>query len=211
MTGKGESGIKVLLRVRPPDPCRATSRCLTRVDDTKAKYLNMKDSASSTFEFHKVLSESSRQEEAFAAVEEMVDLALDGYDTTVMAYGQTGSGKTHTLLGDVHDAAQQGIIPRAMRRLLEPIEKDAAISSEVTVSMVEIYCERIRDLLNPTGNALTLRDGTGAAQLPEATLVRVRSEAQCMELLARGLLHRSVAATGQHEASSRSHCLVSVH
>jgi hypothetical protein len=42
---------------------------------------------------------------------------LQGFNATIMAYGQTGSGKTHTLLGDVCDRQQRGVVPRAVAEL----------------------------------------------------------------------------------------------
>lgn len=65
---------------------------------------------------------------------------------------QTGSGKTHSLIGSMAETAQQGIIPRAVKELatgIAALQSVSRCSFQVTLSAVEIYCEKIRDLLNP--------------------------------------------------------------
>ena len=62
---------------------------------------------------------------------------------------QTGGGKTHTLIGDVFDPVQKGIVPRAANQIFSAASRLKAQEESLTVraSAVEIYCERIRDLL----------------------------------------------------------------
>jgi len=73
------------------------------------------------------------------------------YNGTIFAYGQTGSGKTHTMQGpSLSDPVEQGIIPRSIHGIFERIYKtDEHIEFTVQVSYVEIYLERVRDLLDP--------------------------------------------------------------
>ena len=64
---------------------------------------------------------------------------------------QTGSGKTHTLIGDIHSEPQRGVAPRAAAevfRAMSAMQSSGERSFLVEVSAVEIYCERIRDLLS---------------------------------------------------------------
>lgn len=86
--------------------------------------------------------------------------ALQGYNAAVFAYGQTGSGKTFSVIGS---DANPGLVPRVCRALFEHIaaaQQDASTTTgdavreyQVTVSMLEIYNERVRDLLARKGGA----------------------------------------------------------
>lgn len=74
---------------------------------------------------------------------------LQGYNGTIFAYGQTGSGKTYTMMGpDIHDAEKRGIVPRLTDQIFEGImQSPPTVEYLVQVSYMEIYMERIRDLL----------------------------------------------------------------
>lgn len=74
---------------------------------------------------------------------------INGYNGTVFAYGQTGSGKTFTMMGaDIDSEDLKGIIPRITEQIFTSIvESDAHLEYLVKVSYMEIYLERIRDLL----------------------------------------------------------------
>lgn len=76
--------------------------------------------------------------------------AFDGYNCSLMAYGQTGAGKSFSMMGGA-EVAERGIIPRVCSTLFERSQsnEDPHIHYNVEVSYLEIYSERIRDLLNP--------------------------------------------------------------
>lgn len=80
----------------------------------------------------------------------MLQHSFDGYNVCIFAYGQTGAGKSYTMMGKQEDG-QEGIIPQIckdlFRRIKETDNEDMKYSVEV--SYMEIYCERVRDLLNP--------------------------------------------------------------
>lgn len=81
-----------------------------------------------------------------------IDMILDvvaGYNGTVFAYGQTGSGKTYTMMGSsIDDPENKGIIPRIIEQIFTSIQQ-APINMEFTVKVayMEIYMERVKDLL----------------------------------------------------------------
>jgi len=107
--------------------------------------------------FDALFGPDSTQEALFEALgRPMVDAALNGVNATILAYGQTGSGKTHTMHGTAR--AGPGITPRVVEGIFAGIAA-AADTWEfmVRVSYVEIYLERVRDLLNPTSANLTIR------------------------------------------------------
>lgn len=107
--------------------------------------------------FDALFGPDSTQDAVFEALgKPMVDAALNGVNATILAYGQTGSGKTHTMYGTTR--AGPGITPRVVEGIFEGIAA-AADTWEfmVRVSYVEIYLERVRDLLNPASSNLTIR------------------------------------------------------
>lgn len=86
----------------------------------------------------------------------MIDRALEGYHSTIFAYGQTGSGKTHTMQGSecVEDGGSMnidGVIPKAIKDLYRKIESfQHRRTFSISVSFLQIYNEKIFDLLNPS-------------------------------------------------------------
>lgn len=108
------------------------------------------------------------QEDVYdCTAQDVVSDIFKGYNGTVFAYGQTSSGKTHTMEGPSADAQHssdldnlnlRGVIPRAVNSVFKTIEAtDDSIEFILRVSMMEIYMERIRDLLDPTRENLQVR------------------------------------------------------
>ncbi|KAF1313543.1 Kinesin-like protein, partial [Globisporangium splendens] len=80
---------------------------------------------------------------------EIVHDVLDGFNGTIFAYGQTSTGKTHTMVGHGH-GDQRGIVPRALQDIFARAEATlSSAETRVALSYVQIYCERIFDLLDP--------------------------------------------------------------
>lgn len=139
----------------------------------------------------------------------LLENAFKGYNNCIFAYGQTGSGKSYSMMGF---GEESGIIPRICRSMFERIESvrdDKSLQCTVEVSYLEIYNERVRDLLNPTtkGN-LKVREhpSTGPYVEDLASLV-VRSFEEIENLMDEGNKARTVAATNMNETSSRSHAV----
>lgn len=57
-----------------------------------------------SFTFNAVFDQSASQADLMnrSGVAKIIEMAMEGYSTTVFCYGQTGSGKTHTLTGPPH-------------------------------------------------------------------------------------------------------------
>ena len=82
---------------------------------------------------------------------------MQGYNATIFAYGQSGSGKTHTMEGSKTDPSLAGIIPRSANQIFEGVfSADENIEFMLCASFVEIYMEKIRDLLDE-GNIYCIR------------------------------------------------------
>ena len=90
----------------------------------------------------------------------LIEGVLEGYNATVFAYGATGAGKTHTMLGSsISDPEQRGMIPRMVSHVFDTIlSAPSEMEYEIKVSMVEIYMEKIRDLIDPTKTDLKIRE-----------------------------------------------------
>lgn len=102
--------------------------------------------AGSRFEFDRVYGPSSTQEDLFEDVSYLVQSVMDGYNVCIFAYGQTGSGKTHTMEGS---PANRGVNYRALKELFRmKQERLRDYDYTITVSNVEIYNEKIGDLLD---------------------------------------------------------------
>jgi kinesin family protein 5 len=112
--------------------------------------LVISDDISYPFQFDRIFGPDSTQEGVFDdSATPLVNDVLAGYNATIFAYGQTGTGKTYTMEGDIVDEVKKGIIPRSVQKLFEGVqEADENIEFTFMVSYIEIYMEKIRDLLD---------------------------------------------------------------
>ncbi|XP_058738499.1 kinesin-like protein KIN-14G isoform X2 [Vicia villosa] len=169
-----------------------------------------------TFNFNKVFGSSSTQGEVFADTQPLIRSVLDGYNVCIFAYGQTGSGKTYTMAGpDNLDEDTIGVNYRALRDLffLSDQRKDTIIY-EISVQMLEIYNEQVRDLLAPEGSnkRLEIRNSSSnGINVPEANLVPVSTTSEVINLMNLGHKNRAVGSTAMNDRSSRSHSCLTVH
>lgn len=139
-----------------------------------------------------------------------VDDLLNGYNGTVFAYGQTGAGKSYTMMGsDIDDTEGKGIIPRIVEQIFASIlTSPSNIEYTVRVSYMEIYMERIRDLLVPQNDNLPVHEEKSRGVYVKGLLeVYVSSVQEVYEVMRRGGTARAVAATNMNQESSRSHSI----
>ena len=114
--------------------------------------------------FDHVFDSNSTQKQVYdVAAKPIIDSVLEGFNGTIFAYGQTSSGKTHTMTGsNVENVELQGIIPRMVRTVFNRIDTASdSIEFSVKVSMIEIYMEKIRDLLDPSKDNLKVHEEKG--------------------------------------------------
>ncbi|XP_078481075.1 kinesin-like protein KIF13A [Ciona intestinalis] len=141
---------------------------------------------------------------------ELLDNAFAGYNACIFAYGQTGSGKSYTMMGS-HD--KPGLIPRLCDALFLRIQDQTQESQsfKVEVSYMEIYNEKVRDLLDPSGGKqqhLKVREHKLLGPYVDGLQQLVASTAQdVQELMSEGSKSRTVAATKMNAESSRSHAV----
>ncbi|OQR71052.1 kinesin protein-like, partial [Tropilaelaps mercedesae] len=145
--------------------------------------------------------------------EEMLQHAFNGYNVCIFAYGQTGAGKSYTMMGR-GESGQEGIIPHICKDLFNTVRSDKSddMLYSVEVSYMEIYCERVRDLLNPQNkNNLRVREHPLLGPYVEdLSKLAVTSYEDISNLMDEGNKARTVAATNMNETSSRSHAVFTI-
>ena len=153
----------------------------------------------------------SRQTDVFDfSIQHTVDDILNGYNGTVFAYGQTGAGKSYTMMGaDIDDDTSKGIIPRIVEQIFSSIiSSPSNIEYTVKVSYMEIYMEKIRDLLVPQNDNLPVHEEKSRGVYVKGLLeIYVSSVREVYEVMRRGGLARMTAATNMNQESSRSHSI----
>uniref|UniRef100_A0A8C3KQG5 Kinesin family member 13B n=1 Tax=Calidris pygmaea TaxID=425635 RepID=A0A8C3KQG5_9CHAR len=144
--------------------------------------------------------------------ENILQNAFEGYNACIFAYGQTGSGKSYTMMGT---ADQPGLIPRLCSGLFERAQKEEneEQSFKVEVSYMEIYNEKVRDLLDPKGSRQSLKVREHSVYGPYVdglSKLAVASYKDIESLMSEGNKSRTVAATNMNEESSRSHAVFKI-
>ncbi|XP_075353000.1 kinesin-like protein KIF16B isoform X1 [Mycteria americana] len=140
--------------------------------------------------------------------------AFEGYNACVFAYGQTGSGKSYTMMGNAGDA---GLIPRICEGLFSKISektKRNEASFRTEVSYLEIYNERVRDLLrrksSKTNNLRIREHPKEGPYVEDLSKHLVQNYTDVEELMDAGNINRTTAATGMNDVSSRSHAIFTI-
>ncbi|XP_061896942.1 stAR-related lipid transfer protein 9-like [Entelurus aequoreus] len=230
------ANIKVAVRVRPLNARESSDggRVTLHVEDNKfVRIQNVKldgrtdhtlDSREKLLEFcfdycyWSVYPEDphyASQEEVFQDLGvSVLAAASQGYNVCLFAYGQTGSGKTYTMMGTQDSTGLTPRICQGLFRSQDPLP-DGQNSSRVEISFLEIYNERVRDLLGGGEQkkraSLRVREHPDKGPYVQDLSQHVVSDSkQAMELLEAGIANRITAATHNHHASSRSHAIFTV-
>jgi len=207
------NNIKVVCRFRPQNK-RETAEGgveIVRFDGNgQTVYFEGKE-ANTNFTFDRSFAPGTSQESVFSySVKSTVEDVLNGYNGTVFAYGQTGSGKTYTMMGaDIDSTAEKGIIPRITEQIFTSImQAPPHLEFTVKVSYMEIYMEKVRDLLNPANDNLPVHEEKNRGVYVKGLLeVYVSSVPEVYEVMRRGGSARIVAYTNMNAESSRSHSI----
>ncbi|XP_006860684.1 PREDICTED: kinesin-like protein KIF16B-like isoform X1 [Chrysochloris asiatica] len=145
---------------------------------------------------------------------DVVKSAFEGYNACVFAYGQTGSGKSYTMMGNSGDS---GLIPRICEGLFSQINETTRwdeASFRTEVSYLEIYNERVRDLLrrksSKTFNLRVREHPKEGPYVEDLSKHLVQNYGDVEELMDAGNINRTTAATGMNDVSSRSHAIFTI-
>ncbi|KIK57805.1 hypothetical protein GYMLUDRAFT_747992 [Collybiopsis luxurians FD-317 M1] len=212
------NNIKVVCRFRPPNSIeiREGGENVVAFDDnlTTVQLRSLQTATGPEkdgFTFDRVFPMGTRQQEVFDyGVKDIVKDVLDGYNGTVFAYGQTGSGKTFTMMGaDIDSDELKGIIPRITEQIFQSIvESDAHLEYLVKVSYMEIYLEKIRDLLAPQNDNLQVHEEKSkGVYVKNLSDYYVSSAREVYEIMRTGGAARVVSSTNMNAESSRSHSI----
>uniref|UniRef100_A0A3Q0S065 plus-end-directed kinesin ATPase n=1 Tax=Amphilophus citrinellus TaxID=61819 RepID=A0A3Q0S065_AMPCI len=220
------ASVKVAVRVRPFNSREIgkESKCIIQMSGNTTTILNPKqpkENKSFNFDFS-YWSHTTPEDINYASQmqvykdigEEMLLHAFEGYNVCIFAYGQTGAGKSYTMMGR-QEKDQQGIIPLLCEDLFTKINgsnNDNSMSYSVEVSYMEIYCERVRDLLNPKnkGNLRVREHPLMGPYVEDLSKLAVTSYNDIQDLMDSGNKARTVAATNMNETSSRSHAVFNI-
>ncbi|XP_010135404.1 PREDICTED: kinesin-like protein KIF1B isoform X2 [Buceros rhinoceros silvestris] len=220
------ASVKVAVRVRPFNSRETSkeSKCIIQMQGNSTSIINPKNpkEAPKSFSFdHSYWSHTSPEDPCFASQsrvyndigKEMLLHAFEGYNVCIFAYGQTGAGKSYTMMGK-QEESQAGIIPQLCEELFEKINDNSneEMSYSVEVSYMEIYCERVRDLLNPKnkGNLRVREHPLLGPYVEDLSKLAVTSYTDIADLMDAGNKARTVAATNMNETSSRSHAVFTI-
>ncbi|XP_058980930.1 kinesin-like protein unc-104 isoform X5 [Musca domestica] len=223
------SSVKVAVRVRPFNSREISreSKCIIEMfDNTTTAITNPKvppNSADSVkrFNFDYSYWSHNPKDPCFSTQamvykdigEEMLQHSFDGYNVCIFAYGQTGAGKSYTMMGK-QEEHQEGIIPMICKDLFRRIAATESddLKYSVEVSYMEIYCERVRDLLNPKnkGNLRVREHPLLGPYVEDLSKLAVTSYQDIHDLIDEGNKARTVAATNMNETSSRSHAVFTI-
>jgi len=229
------ASVKVAVRVRPFNQREIDmgAQGIIEMEGKKTRIVNIKASSVTgegerrnrvkdfSFDFsYWSVEERSRnfasQERVFKDLgTDVLKAAFEGYNACIFAYGQTGSGKTYSMMGS-HD--NQGLIPRICEGLFSGMRNNAdnGPSYRTEVSFLEIYNERVRDLLRPPMkgrpvHSLRVREHPKEGPyVQDLTRHLVSDYAAIEHLMEQGNTHRVTASTGMNDTSSRSHAIFTI-
>ncbi|CAO2583344.1 Kinesin-like protein KIF22 [Lemmus lemmus] len=209
--------VRVAVRLRPfMDEATKASEpsCVRGIDSCSLEVANWrKYQETLKYQFDAFYGEKSTQQDIYVgSVQPILRHLLEGQNASVLAYGPTGAGKTHTMLGSPE---QPGVIPRALMDLLQLTREESAEGRpwdlSVTMSYLEIYQEKVLDLLDPASGDLVIReDCRGNILIPGLTQKPIASFSDFEQHFLPASRNRSVGATRLNQRSSRSHAVLLV-
>ncbi|KAK0166439.1 hypothetical protein PV328_004859 [Microctonus aethiopoides] len=222
------SSVKVAVRVRPFNNREIVreAQCIIEMTGNTTTIINPKappntkeaiKSFNYDYSYHSMDSNDAHYSSQIMVYkdigEEMLQHAFEGYNVCIFAYGQTGAGKSYTMMGK-QEEGQEGIIPQICKDLFRKISKNSSdtLKHSVEVSYMEIYCERVRDLLNPKnkGNLRVREHPLLGPYVEDLSKLAVMSYEDIHDLIDEGNKARTVAATNMNETSSRSHAVFTI-
>lgn len=228
------ASVRVAVRVRPMNRREKdlSAKCIIEMEGNKTTITNLKipdgvtgDSVrerAKTFTYDFSYDSSDGKNGSFVSQEkvfkdlgtDVLKAAFEGYNACIFAYGQTGSGKSHTMMGMPGDV---GLIPRICEGLFSRISgmtrRDEA-SFRTEVSYLEIYNERVRDLLRrkmaKTYNLRVREHPKEGPYVEDLSKHLVQNYSDVEELMEAGNINRTTASTGMNDTSSRSHAIFTI-
>ena len=186
-------------------------------DDDHDSHYSANKADSFQFSYHHVLHNAGQETVYESNTSKVVDDVMNGRNGTVMAYGQTGAGKTFTMLGSLGTYHQRGIQPRAISHIFSQIENRTEYDFKVSVSYMELYNERIFDLLtmeqkDQSSYQIVEDKRKGKGTHVRGLVVReCQTEKEALNCLFEGAERRTTAQHVLNTTSNRSHCIFTIY
>ncbi|GLJ13213.1 hypothetical protein SUGI_0207810 [Cryptomeria japonica] len=214
-----KGNIRVFCRCRPlsSGETLAGASSVVEFDAAKENELSIRVNGTSkkAFKFDRVFTPQDDQVAIFADTAPVAVSVLDGYNVCIFAYGQTGTGKTFTMEGTEEN---RGVNYRTLEELFRvATERNGLFKYDISVSVLEVYNEQIRDLLaSPPHHGQIVKKleikqvAEGVHHVPGLVEAQVHIMSEVWEVLQTGSSARAVGSTNANEHSSRSHCILCV-
>ncbi|XP_041449882.1 centromere-associated protein E isoform X2 [Drosophila obscura] len=195
-----KSSIQVCIKVRPRE---AGDSSVWEVKEGRS--IHLIDSQADPCVFDYVFDQNANNQEVFDRMaKHIVHACMQGFNGTIFAYGQTSSGKTYTMMGDNQNL---GVMVLAAKEIFKQIANDNDRDFLLRVGYIEIYNEKIYDLLNKKNQDLKIHEaGNGIVNVNCEECI-ITSEADLLRFLCMGNKERTVGETNMNERSSRSHAI----
>nr|XP_056719088.1 kinesin-like protein KIF22 [Euleptes europaea] len=211
---QAQARVRVCVRLRPAvgNGQGQDAPCVRGVDSHSLEILNWRNEMETMkYRFDAFYGETATQNDIYVgSVQPVLSHLLEGQNASILAYGPTGAGKTHTMLGSPD---QPGVIPRALRDLLQMTRNASGDEWKYSISMsyLEIYQEKVLDLLEPSLHDLPIReDRNHHILVPGLTQKEITSFSDFESLFLPASANRTVASTQLNQRSSRSHTVLLV-
>ncbi|KAL0125157.1 hypothetical protein PUN28_004354 [Cardiocondyla obscurior] len=225
-----ENNINVVVRVRP-----LSSKEIKSGDEMVVQFpgdgqiycdvvTSSGDKKPKVFSYNVVFEPNATQEDIlqYSGIKNLIEMAVEGFSCTAFCYGQTGSGKTHTLTGPPRlfektdpYSEDHGLVFRSFVYLFKVLQQHEKCNFVLKASFLEIYNEKVIDLLNPGTSRKTL--AVRWSKKTRGFFVENLFTVECEELddllavLEEGLRNRSMGTHNMNEYSSRSHSILTVY
>ncbi|XP_060137657.1 kinesin-like protein KIF22 isoform X3 [Zootoca vivipara] len=207
--------VRVCVRLRPSVGTGEGKEapCVRGVDSCSLEILNVRNNMETMkYKFDAYYSATATQYDVYmGSVQPILHHLLEGQNASILAYGPTGAGKTHTMLGSPE---QPGVIPRAVQNLLQMTRDASGDERKYSVSMsyLEIYQEKVLDLLEPSLRDLPIReDQNHHILVPGLTEREITNFSDFEKHFLPASSNRTVASTQLNHRSSRSHTVLLVY
>ncbi|KAF3853555.1 hypothetical protein F7725_014243 [Dissostichus mawsoni] len=210
---KKVSRVRVAVRLRPymgTQDEKDEGSCVRGLDSKNLEIINWRNATETVkYSFDVFHGEQTTQQEVFLSVKPILPHILTGQNASVFAYGPTGAGKTHTMMGSSN---QPGVIPRAVREVFKMVNaknEDEGWDYSISMSYLEIYNEKVLDLLLPGSQDLPIReDKDKNILIPGLTHTTITSFSDFDKHFVPASLNRTTASTKINQRSSRSHAVL---
>jgi hypothetical protein len=209
-----EENMKVYLRVRPikagvENTIRVDTKQIATVapmTSHRAKYTKTEER---TYDFNRCFGPEANNSEVFEhTFEPMLDRFLNGDSCVIFAYGMTNSGKTHTIQGT---KSEPGSLPRLVNEVMSRLDSGDNSGCSLSFSMLEIYQEKVYDLLTKSKSKLNIREINGRVEVPNLSVHTLASADAAFTLMDKATKNRSKSRTLLNAGSSRSHGIYTLH